>query len=101
MNLRISWLALAVFVVGCGTGTEEHERNRNPVTFCAGLDRNACGAAPECYVENLACITLCVDDGQGGCTSPCPTDFRCLARPTTCEQLSEHRNSCCNAKALC
>ena len=98
MNSRISWLALAVFVVGCGTGPEEHERNRNPVTFCAGLDRNACNAASECYVEPLACITLCVDDGQGNCTSPCATDFRCLARPVSCEQLSEQQ---CVADSRC
>ena len=96
---NLSWLALALVVAGCGTGPEEREeRARNPVTFCAGLDRAACGAAPECYVEPLACITLCVDDGFGNCTSPCPQDFRCLARPTSCEQLDRQA---CDADPRC
>lgn len=99
MKSRIAVLALGVFVVGCGAGLQQPPgTNRDPVTYCGGLTRTQCDAAPECYVEPLACITLCVDDGAGNCTSPCASDFRCLAQPANCEALDQQA---CEADSRC
>jgi hypothetical protein len=99
MNLRITLVALSMFVVGCGAGGELNPgTHRDPVTYCGGLTRNACETAPECYVEPANCITLCVDDGSGNCGSPCAGEFRCLPAPVTCESLDEQA---CAADSRC
>ncbi len=93
---RLAAISVVVMLAGCGV-PEERERNRQPVTSCAGLDRFACGARADCVGEELACIALCVDDGRGGCASPCAETFRCSARPA-CEALGA---AACQADPRC
>ena len=98
MTLRIAWLALGVFVAGCGNGLGGPKGAREPVLSCDGLSRTECEESTVCQVEELACIALCVDDGSGNCGSPCAQDFRCVARPASCESLDQQA---CEADARC
>lgn len=99
MNLRLSLVALGLFVVGCGAGGRGPSDSREPMLSCEGLSRDECATSSGCYVEDLACIAVCLDpDGTGDCQSPCAEDFRCLPRPASCEALDQQA---CEADARC
>lgn len=105
--MRNVWVAsIVVLAAGC-TGSQAWDKNRDGlVGACEGLNRIACELSPGCKGQSLACIAVCVDDGKGGCGSPCPDDFACVpkAQPR-CEDLNPHQCSsdkrCVVSTAVC
>lgn len=91
MRARSVALALAVGVCGCGevgANTPWDQNGDGLVQACEGLSRSACSTTPGCAIEALACPTVCIDDGKGGCV-PCD-DFRCKeSLPFSCAGLTE------------
>lgn len=99
MKNRILMVVSAVLAAGCGGGKvgQPWDENRDGlIAACEGLDRYSCSATPGCHEEPLACIALCVDDGKGGCGSPCADTFRCV--PDRCEDLDA---ASCSADPRC
>jgi hypothetical protein len=101
--MRNIWvMAVVAVAAGCsgGIGSQTWDKNHDGlVSQCEGLDQFFCGITPGCEGQAVACIAICVDDGKGGCGSPCGDGFQCVPKPSQPSCALVPINSCASIPA--